>query len=338
MKNILYLGNKLSTHGNTPTGIEVLGPLLESEGYSLRYASSKKSKVARLFEMIVATYRFGRKSDLVLIDTYSTLNFWYAFLCSRLCVWFGVKYITILHGGNLPHRLRKSPGLCRKLFGNAFLSVAPSPYLFKIFADEGFKVAYIPNPIDVSDFPYTRRFQLRPKLLWVRSLARIYNPMMALEVLKLVQEKYPDAELCMVGPDKNKILPKLRQFASFHRLNVKFTGRLSKREWALLSEDYDIFLNTSKVDNAPFSLLEATSLGLFILSNNVGGIPHIFTDQKTALLTTPGNAKAMATAVLQLLENKELQGVLQAGRSSLLEQYQWQQIRKKWLQVIDELR
>lgn len=336
MKTLLYLGNKLSVHGNTATAIEVLGPLLEAEGYQVRYASSKKNKVARLAEMMMAVYRYGRKSDFVLIDTYSTLNFWYAYLCARLCRRMKVRYIPILHGGNLPKRLRDTPNMSQKLFGGAFVNVAPSKYLQKVFADEGFRVHYIPNPIDFSEFPYRERRHIGPKMLWVRSLARIYNPMMALETLKIVSQTYPDATLCMVGPDKNKLLPRLKQFAAQHQLNVTFTGRMQKSEWAELSKNYDIFLNTAKIDNAPFSLLEATSLGLFILSNNVGGIPHIFTHRKTAVLVTPGDSKAMAKAVIELIEDEVLREELHTNRAALIHRYQWDEVRQEWHNIFND--
>lgn len=333
MKNLLYLGNKLSVHGNTVTGIEVLGPLLESEGYKVRYASSKKGKLARLIDMLVTLWRHGRKSDYVLIDTYSTLNFWYAYLCARWCRRNKVKYIPILHGGNLPRRLRKSPGMCQNLFGDAYINIAPSPYLGKVFSEAGFNVKYIPNPVDFSKFSFKERREIGPSLLWVRSLARIYNPMMALETLKIVRQHFPDAKLCMVGPDKEKLLPRLKAFADQYQLNVSFKGRMSKSEWGRLSRDYDIFLNTAKIDNAPFSLLEAAALGLYIVSNNVGGIPHLLRNRENALLTIPGDAKSMAGAIKELIDDSELRSKLTSNRVELLKKYEWDTIRVSWGEV-----
>ena len=51
MKNLLYIGNKLSGHGYTPTCIEKLGPFLEGEGYRLYYASSQHNQLLRFLEM-----------------------------------------------------------------------------------------------------------------------------------------------------------------------------------------------------------------------------------------------------------------------------------------------
>src|SRR6187431_1515693 len=99
MKQVLYIGNKLSKHGITPTTIEILGPLLEKEGYIISYSSAQKNKFLRITAMLWSVF-WHQKSDYVLIDTYSTSNFWYAFATSQLCRILKLKYIPILHGGN----------------------------------------------------------------------------------------------------------------------------------------------------------------------------------------------------------------------------------------------
>src|SRR5688572_27414027 len=112
MTNLLYIGNKLSGIGKTPTSIEILGPFLEREGFSVRYSSERKNKLARLVEMAWMTIRYARSTDFVLIDTYSTQNFWYSFVVSQLCRLLRIRYLPILHGGSLPARLEKNPRLC----------------------------------------------------------------------------------------------------------------------------------------------------------------------------------------------------------------------------------
>ena len=51
---LLYLGNQLSKHGLNTTTIETLGPDLESLGFEVVYASSKKGFVFRLLDMMGA--------------------------------------------------------------------------------------------------------------------------------------------------------------------------------------------------------------------------------------------------------------------------------------------
>ena len=77
-KRLLYIGNKLAQHGKSPTTADLLPSLLEREGFQVIVASSKKNKLLRLFDMMRVTYQNRKKIDLVIIDTYSTWNFYYA--------------------------------------------------------------------------------------------------------------------------------------------------------------------------------------------------------------------------------------------------------------------
>ncbi|MFD1079683.1 glycosyltransferase family protein, partial [Longispora fulva] len=203
-KHLLYIGNELQDRGGTPTSVDILAPLLREEGYEVKTASANPGKLQRLKEMLLLVYRNRRTADYVLIDTYSTTNFWYAAAVGYLCRRFKLKYIPILRGGNLPQRLKRSPRETTKLFSNAYQNVAPSQFLMASFEAAGFRnLIYIPNSIQLSDYPYKERKNIKLYLLWVRSFAKVYNPLLALHVLEILLMKYPDAELCMVGPEKD---------------------------------------------------------------------------------------------------------------------------------------
>ena len=162
MKNLLYIGNKLSNHGYTSTSIETLGAFLEDEGFRIFYASSRKNKVMRLFEMIFKTCKYAKKVDYVLIDTYSTKNFWYAFVVSQLCRLLRVKYIPKLHGGNLPNRIVSSKFFSDLIFKNAYINIAPSSYLFETFRNSGYNnLKYIPNTIELDLYKQSVKKNLR---------------------------------------------------------------------------------------------------------------------------------------------------------------------------------
>lgn len=333
-KQLLYIGNKLSIHGKTLTNIETLGPLLEQQGHAVSYASSKKNRLFRLFDMIVQTFRFS-KSDYVLIDTYSTSNFWYAFLISQLCRLLKIKYIPILHGGNLPLRLQKNPRLCQMIFNHAHCNVAPSNYLFEAFKNAGFtNLVNIPNAIQMENYPFKKRTEISPKLLWVRSLAPIYNPEMALEVLQKLQKDFPNAALCMVGPNKDNKLAGLQQMAQRLGIQVTFTGKLPKSDWIQLSEQYDIFINTTHFDNMPVSVIEAMALGLPVVSTNVGGLPFLLKDRKTAWLVNDNDATAMATGIKEIIQNRTFGQQMITNAKHDIQQFDWNEVGAKWNEVL----
>ncbi len=335
MKRILYIGNKLSGHGFNVTTIETLGPLLSGEGYEVHYASSKRNQALRLIDMLITTLKFSQKADYVIIDTYSALNFWSSLLVSQLCRLFNRKYIPILHGGNLPERLQSHPYFCSLIFNNSYKNVTPSHYLLAAFADAGVSnLTYIPNSIEIRSYPFHERPTVAPRLLWVRSLAKIYNCPMALKVVKILKQKYPDVTLCMVGPDKENLLPELKKQAAELGINVDFKGKLEKGEWLALSVGFDIFINTTRSDNMPVSLIEAMALGLPIVSTNVGGIPFLLKDEVTALLVENDNAQAMAAAVERVLTDDELrQHIIKNARTKAAE-YDWNAVKHKWLALL----
>lgn len=337
MKSILYIGNKLSKHGNTPTSIETLGSFLEKEGYTLLYASEKQNQILRFLDMGYSVLKYRNKVDYVVIDTYSTFSFWYAFMVSQLCRFFSIKYIPMLRGGNLPYRLDKTPKLSKMIFDYSYKNIAPSGYLMHAFEIRNFfNLLFIPNTINISNYTfYQNRDYSVPKLLWVRSFAGLYNPKMAIDVLKKVQKKYPTATLCMVGPDKDGSLETTRTYAEQQNVSVVFTGGLPKEKWIDLSKEYNVFINTTHFDNTPVSVIEALCLGLPVITTNVGGIPFLLESYKNAVLVEDGDSEAMSNAVLELIQDEETRNALSQNGRKYVEGFDWEAVKKQWEQVFN---
>lgn len=333
---ILYVGNKLNHHGFSKTGIETLGPQLENDGFDIIYAGTYKNAFFRLLEMMFSIIRNCRKSKYVLIDTYSSNAFWFAWMAGILCRILNLKNIHILRGGNLPARLNKSAWFCKLIFQKAYANVAVSAYLKAAFDKVGYPAIVIPNNIDIEQYIYLERQSLKPRLMWVRSFHQIYNPNMAADLLSLLIEKYPNAKLCMVGPEKDNSLEKFKEHCNYLGIEnrVTITGLLTKPEWHKLSENYDIFINTTNIDNTPVSVIEAMALGLPVVSTNVGGIPYLLDDGKDALLIEKGNVQEMTQAILSLLGNKDLAFNLSKNARAKAESFSWNVVSKKWKELL----
>ncbi|HIB37486.1 glycosyltransferase family 4 protein [Mesonia sp.] len=334
-KKILYLGNKLSHKGRNSTGVETLGKQLEQVGYQVVSVSAFSNKLVRLIHMLSTVIIKSKKSDVLLLDTYSTANFWYAYLSAKLARNLKLPYICILHGGNLPNRLKNSPTKTKELFSNAKYNVAPSGYLISEFQEKGFKnLKFIPNTIEIENYPFFYRKVDTPKLLWVRSFAEIYNPTLAIEVFEKINEKFPNAKLCMVGPEKDGSLAKCKTLAKQKNLSVEFTGKLSKEEWTTLAKEYNIFINTTNFDNTPVSVIEAMALGLPVISTNVGGLPYLIDDQKDGLLVPKNDSEASIKAINQLIEHPELAQQLSINAREKVEKFDWEVVKEKWHEVL----
>jgi glycosyltransferase involved in cell wall biosynthesis len=335
MKKVLCIGNNLVKHGNTATSLVVLGELLEREGYTIIYASSQKNKLLRMLDMVFKTIRYARKVDYVLIDTYSTVNFWYALVISQLCRLLGVKYIPKLLGGDLPNRLERSRFFCDLIFKNAYQNVAPSMYLYSVFKDKGYaNLLHIPNSIELGNYQLDRKVFDFPRILWVRSFAQLYNPVLAVKVLIAIQKKYPLAKLCMVGPKKDESYETTVAYAKDNNVAVSFTGKLSKKEWANLSADYNLFLNTTHFDNTPVSVMEAIALGLPVVSTNVGGIPFLLQHEKNALLVGDNDLEDMVVQIERLFNEPQFANALVTNAYDLIQGFDWSIIRKQWIDLL----
>lgn len=336
LTKIIYIGNKLSKKGATKTSIETLGNFLKEEGFDVVMASSVKNKLLRLLHMLWSVLKNARSADMVLIDTYSTQNFYFATTVAQLCRMLRLPYVPILRGGNLPERIKSSRGASKKLFGGAFTNVAPSGYLMEAFRKEGYeKLTYIPNTIQIDQYPFLLRKELRPKLLWVRSFASLYNPILALEVLNDLINKGYDASLTMVGPPKDESFSQCNVYATQHHLPATFTGMLSKPAWSKLSEEHDIFINTTNFDNTPVSVIEAMALGLPVVSTNVGGLPYLLSHDIDGILVEPNNKSAFVHAIEALIKHPEKSEKMSVNAREKVESFDWETVKEQWIRLLN---
>jgi len=335
-KRILYIGNQLKKVSGLTSTIDSLSQLLRDEAYDIITSSRVNNKGLRLLDMMFTTIVNRKKIDLVLIDTYSTQNFYYAVCVAKLCRFFKLPYIPILHGGNLPERLKKSPKMSQKLFKGAKINVSPSNYLMEAFKKQGYnKLIHIPNSIELKNYPFLLRVKLKPKLFWLRSFSKIYKPLLALEIVEGLKKKNIDVSLCMVGPEKDGSLAVCKKIAKQKKLPITFTGKLEKKEWISLSKEFNIFINTTNFDNMPVSVIEVMALGLPVISTNVGGLPYLIDHKETGILVPPNEPEAFVEAIIKLLSNNQLGETLALNARRKVESFDWKVAKEKWFEVLN---
>lgn len=273
-----------------------------------------------------------------MIDTYSTKAFMYAWLVARMASALDVRYVPILHGGNLPQRFAKSPRMSRQIFSQSLTNAAVSPYLEQHLKANNYSSVLIPNSIELKQYPYKERKTLKPTLLWVRAFHNIYNPQMAVRVLEMLSKTYPDARLTMVGPEKDGSLADCQNLVVNLGIQdrVTFTGKLTKQEWISLSENHDIFLNTTRFDNLPVSVIEAMALGLPVVSTNVGGLPFLIKDSENGLLVADNDIAGMHSCIERLLTESTLAIDITTRARAHAEQFDWCNIKHKWFNILNQ--
>ena len=339
MRRIIYIDNFLTGHGHTPTTGTTLVKQFRAQGFNVIPSSSKNNKLLRLIDMIGTIIRH-RKNSVVLIATYSQQAFYFACACALVCRVFKIPYIPCLHGGNLPHRIKRSPLLANFYFANSYTNVAVSGYLGASMINNGWKCLEIPNNIPLEKYQYKHRQQVSPTLFWVRSFHSNYNPQLAIRVLYRLRQLYPNAILTMVGPDKDDhSLDKCKQLINELKLEdcISLPGLLTRAEWTKLSGEHDIFINTTNFDNLPVSVIEGMALGMIVISTSVGGVPFLIEQQKNGILVPPENEDAFINAIQEVLKNSALAANLSFEANIKARQFDWSNIKLLWENLLKNI-
>jgi glycosyltransferase involved in cell wall biosynthesis len=267
------------------------------------------------------------------VDVFSGPAFLWAAAATWLLRRMGKPYVLSLRGGRLPDFARRWPRLVRPVLGSAKAVTVPSGYLLREMRPHRADLELLPNPLDLTAYPFENRAAPRPRLMWLRAFADTYNPVLAVRVLHRLSAKFPEATLTMIGPDKGdgslgRTKATGAELGVSDRLRI-IPGVFKEKVGEALSEG-DIFLNTSNVDNAPVTVMEAMACGLPVVSTNVGGIPDLVSGDETALLVAPNDPDAMAAAVTRLVDEPGLAGRLTAHARRTAQRFDWAYVLPQW--------
>jgi glycosyltransferase involved in cell wall biosynthesis len=215
--------------------------------------------------------------------------------------------------------------------------VAPSGYLSDVFRQFGIRCRSIYNVIDRENFIYRRRSVLRPEFLHNRGMEALYNIPTTLRAFAIVQEKYSNATLTMLGDGPMRA--ELEQLAVALKLrNTHFVGSVPNSQMPQWLDKADIYLTTPDIDCMPGSLLECYASGLPVVATKAGGIPYIAADGETALLTECGDHQGVATAALRLLGDPALvEKVTSTAYEQCRTRYAGDEIASHWAELYKEL-
>ncbi|HKO76879.1 MAG TPA: glycosyltransferase, partial [Flavobacterium sp.] len=79
---------------------------------------------------------------------------------------------------------------------------------------------------------------------------------------------------------------------------------------------------------------EAMSLGLAVVSTNVGGIPFLLEDQKEAILIPDSDVEKMVEAIDRLIGDSELVFKITTNARRKAEQFDWNVVKKEWMTIL----
>ena len=241
----------------------------------------------------------------------------------------GTPVVLNYRSGQAPDHLRRS-AVARWALRHVERNIVPSSFLVEVFSRFGVEAGVIPNIVENDRFRYRERRPLRPRLLSTRNFEELYNVACTLRAFRLVQDRWPDAALTLVGGGADE--PRLRALVRDLGLNhVTFAGRVNPDAIARCYADHDVYVQTPNIDNMPTSVIEAYASGLPVVSTDAGGVPAILTDGVDGRLAPLDDHEAVAARVLELLASPDRARALARNGYERSRACTWASVRQQWL-------
>ncbi|MFQ5592128.1 MAG: glycosyltransferase family 4 protein [Phycisphaerae bacterium] len=207
----------------------------------------------------------------------------------------------------------------------------------------------------------SKKDDLGKRLLFVGRISPEKGLHVLLEAFRDVRQRYPDARLEIVGGDApcpreySVDLSDDAQVAALARFyngrsyfsqlreqavsagvqdSVEFTGSVPHAKAVEHYQHADVLVNPSLSEAFGMSLVEGMASGLPVVATRVGGMTEIVEEGKTGLLVEPGDHRALAEALLTILDRPDCGRTMgKAGRERAAHLFSWDRIAEKILQL-----
>lgn len=157
-----------------------------------------------------------------------------------------------------------------------------------------------------------------------------------IEAVAALRGRIPELTLLLLGEGRER--QALEELASRLEVarNLRFLG--TRRDLPRLLAALDVYVQPSLWEGLPLSLLLAMGAGLPVVGTRVGGMEEVILPGHNGLLVSPGDAGALAQALLELYQQPSLGRALgEAARSTVQERYSEEAMVRRLEQLYLEL-
>lgn len=140
------------------------------------------------------------------------------------------------------------------------------------------------------------------RLTWVKG----YD--LLIEAFRTVVEKTPNVVLLIGGAGPDREILERQITTTGMQKHIHLLGLVD--DVNELMKNCDVYVNASRKEGLPLTLLEAMAHGKPIVATNVGSNCEVVKNEETGLLVDPERPDLLAKAILRLLNDKELRDTL----------------------------
>jgi glycosyltransferase involved in cell wall biosynthesis len=131
---------------------------------------------------------------------------------------------------------------------------------------------------------------------------------------KIIQTTSAQVRFYLAGD--GELRPHIEQTIQHEHLNDAITLLGHRSDLLDIMTAADIVMLASDFEGFPYALLEGSARQVPIVATNVGGVSHSVIDGETGVLVQPGDARALAQALLTLIQDQPLRERMgQVGRA-----------------------
>jgi glycosyltransferase involved in cell wall biosynthesis len=289
--------------------------------------------LARLPTRLFALWHAVGRSHIVHIFSASHSSF----LVATLPAWcvarlLGKHTLIHYHSARAPEHLRHSR-VARLVLRASDAVVVPSRYLAEILAGYAVPTEVVANVIDAAALRFRYRRVIHPRLVCTRNFESRYAVDLVVHAFAEIKKEMPSARLLLAGrgPEEATIRKLVGDLGLVGE--VEFCGAVPRDGIGEVLDRADIFVNASRIDNMPVSILEAFAAGLPVVSAASGGIPYLVEHERTGLLSEVGDVPALTQNVRRVISNQALARRLAGNAFEESSRYRWPAIRAEWLRT-----
>jgi glycosyltransferase involved in cell wall biosynthesis len=287
------------------------GPLrarLEGAGFEPWRCGPASFKSPKLLGAIVALARRMRSRGIVLVHSFDFYSNILALSAARLA---GVRAVIGSQRdlGNLrPPTQQMINNLSLRLATHVLVnSDAVRERILQSHGIRQERITVIPNGVDLARFSPRHGSPRNGSGLVVGALSNLRPEKGLADLVRavgMVRERWPDVRLVIWG--EGPLRRELETLVATLNLvpSVELPGSTGVPEAAL--RDLDIFVLPSLSEACSNGLMEAMATALPVVATSVGGNPGVVEDEISGLLVPPGDASALAKAIIRLIEDRAL--------------------------------
>jgi glycosyltransferase involved in cell wall biosynthesis len=211
------------------------------------------------------------------------------------------------------------------------------------------RLSWMPNPVDTEHFsPVSdaQRRQLRAQhdlpqdasvIIYTGRLAPEKSLHVLVDAFAMVRHQRPQAYLVLVGdgPMRTALTEQTQRLGC--RNNTRFVGIVAPLEIPKWLQMADVFALVSPSEGFPCALVEAMSAGLASVVSDIPANRQLVHSEQHGLLSPPGDATAVAGALIRLFDDHELRARMGSeARRSVKQQYGTERVLERYETMLGE--